>query len=236
MADAYLLSSNRTVNLPPICVLLLGVNSLWCHVTWIRTQCSLFKKTKKYEKHLLLFPDFITWWIGNRLEQFFSYWKTGLPTAKENADSCVTMMIITGKTKHLFRSYSVCFYRDMLPPIIGSGRLLMLRVLYTSGVFLVTSRKPVLCHQTWVASRWRQSAAPWLLLYPLCSSWTVCLGSFRQLDCSFWGLLEPLELLVLWSICSLTIYDTHFHWSLVTQLFVFCLVPERGGFHISPEL
>lgn len=40
----------------------------------------------------------------------------------ENADSHVTKLKVTGKTKHLFRSYSVCFYRDMLPQIIDSGR------------------------------------------------------------------------------------------------------------------
>ena len=78
------------------------------------------------------------------------------------------------ETKHLFRSYSVCFYRDMLPPIIDSGRRLMLRVLYTSGDFLVASKKPVLGHQLRVASRWLQSVAPWPLLYPRRSSWTVC--------------------------------------------------------------
>lgn len=40
---------------------------------------------------------------------------------KEDADSYVTKLSGTGKTKHLFRSYSVCFYRDMLPQI-DSGR------------------------------------------------------------------------------------------------------------------
>lgn len=34
----------------------------------------------------------------------------------------MTQLKVTGKTKHLFRSYSVCFYRDMLPRIIDSGR------------------------------------------------------------------------------------------------------------------
>lgn len=98
-------------------------------------------------------------WKSSRAGLYCSHSKTGRRTSKENADSRVTKMKVTRKTKHLFRSYSVCFYRDMLPPIIDSGRLLMLRVLYTSGAFLVTSWKPVLCHQIGVASRWLQSAA-----------------------------------------------------------------------------
>lgn len=33
----------------------------------------------------------------------------------------MTKLKVTGKTKHLFRRYSVYFYRDMLPQIIDSG-------------------------------------------------------------------------------------------------------------------
>lgn len=43
-------------------------------------------------------------------------------TYKEDADSYMTKLNVTGKTKHLFRNYSVCFYRDRLPQIIDSGR------------------------------------------------------------------------------------------------------------------
>ena len=42
--------------------------------------------------------------------------------SRGNADSHMTKLKVTGKTKHLFRSYSVCFYRAMLPQIIDSGR------------------------------------------------------------------------------------------------------------------
>lgn len=88
--------------------------------------------------------------------------------SKENADSCMTKLKVTEKTKHLFRSYSVCFYRDMLPQIIDSGWSLMLRVLYTSGAFLIASWRCVLCHQVRVASGWLQSVAAWPLLFASC--------------------------------------------------------------------
>lgn len=80
----------------------------------------------------------------------------------------MTKLKVREKTKHLFRSYSVCFYRDMLPQIIDSGWSLMLRVLYTSGSFLVASWRRVLCHQVWVASGWLQSAAAWPFLFSSC--------------------------------------------------------------------
>lgn len=34
----------------------------------------------------------------------------------------MTKLKVTGKTKYLFRSYSVCFYRDMLSQITDAGR------------------------------------------------------------------------------------------------------------------
>lgn len=85
------------------------------------TDIHCFKKQK--EKPLLPFPDLISEGpeniVSGYLLQILRDW---ILTSKENADSHMTQLKVTGKTKHLFRSYSVCFYRDMLPRIIDSGR------------------------------------------------------------------------------------------------------------------
>lgn len=105
-------------------------------------------KRQKYETYLLLFLELSL----DTLETvtsgcFLQLLKDGIPTSKENADSYMTKLKVTGKTKHLFRSYSVCFYRAMLPQILILEGSLMLTVLYTFGSVLTASWKPVLCYQ-----------------------------------------------------------------------------------------
>lgn len=136
---------------------------------------------------MLPFPDLITSWIRSPREWSLSLWPLRLLTWKENAASGMTKLKVTRKTKHLFRSYSVCFYRDTLPPIIDSGSLLMLRVLYTSGSFLLAPRKCIPCHRIRVASRWSWSTAAWPSLFP-CALREDCSAS---LPTHPGGLLQP---------------------------------------------
>lgn len=91
------------------------------HPTLIKAQPTFRTYRQKHWRHLS-FPDLISWSENIPSGYSLQILKDRILTSKENADSRMTKLKVTGKTKHLFRSYSVCFYRAMLPRIIDSGR------------------------------------------------------------------------------------------------------------------
>lgn len=74
----------------------------------------------------------------------------------------MTKLKVIGKTKHLFRRYSVYFYRDMLSQIIASGRFVNAHSTIHISVYLTgISGKRCQQHQIQLPSRVAPALRPW---------------------------------------------------------------------------
>ena len=108
---------------------------------------------------------------------FFKY-SDWILTSEENADSYVTKLKVIGKTKHLFRRYSVYFYRDMLSQIIASGRFANAHSTIHISVYPtgISGKKLPAAPDPATVTGGSSSDAMALALLLSWSLWTVCLG------------------------------------------------------------